>query len=129
MTLYTPAVRDLSAATNADLLELCSLQFVDGSVIDLTGGSLAMQVRDKPAGTVYLDLSSGSTTANGSGVIITDAAAGTFTIDVKKADFAALSFGADTAIAGVYDLVFTNSSGSAIVLVRGRFTITVGVTA
>lgn len=128
MTEYAPAVRDLSAATNADFNEYCSLQTDAGSPIDLTGAVLAMQVRSEPGGTIYLDLDSTGLTANGSGLVVgNDSTQGGFTIVIKKADLAGIAFGDLSALAASYDVTLTQSETS--VLAKGTFFISKGVTA
>lgn len=122
-----PAVQDFAAATNADLSVPCLIQDQNRDAVDLTSATLAMDIKETIDGAAILSLSSGSTTGNGSSLNITSASEGAFTIDVKKADFAALSFGTASAIAGFYDITRT-LSGETIRLVKGQITISKGVT-
>jgi|TARA_B110000285_G_C14787659_1_gene451512 hypothetical protein len=84
---------------------------VDNVVVDLTGYTAAMQVRDTPQATeTILDLATGSGITLG-GVL------GTIAVEVPATDMAA-------AVAGnyQYDLEL-DSSGQVTRLIRGRFTV------
>lgn len=122
-----PAVQDLLASTNADVSVACLIQDQNRVGVDLTSATLAMDVKETIDGAAILSLSSASVTANGSSLSVTSAAEGAFTIEIKKADLAGLSFGDRAAIAGFYDITRT-LSGETIRLVKGQIKISKGVT-
>jgi hypothetical protein len=79
-----------------------------GLLVDLTGWSAHLQIRDGWTGPVILDLSSTS------GGIILGGAAGTITVAITNVQTAALNFGT----AG-WDLKMTNPSGQITRLLQG----------
>jgi hypothetical protein len=123
-----PAVRDLSAVSNADFEEGCLLEDQNRAAIDLTGSSLRMQVRANADNTLLIDLLSTGLTSNGSGLVITSATEGAFNLIIKKEDIASLAFGSGTSIGAAYDLLMTNPAGSTIRLAKGNFFISKGIT-
>lgn len=122
-----PAVQDFAAATNADFFQQCLVQDQNRDAIDLTGATLTMTLKEDLSGAAILTLTSGVVTANGSGIIITSATEGAFSLTIDKDDFAALSFGNRAAISAFYDIVFTKTGADTVRLARGQFSISKGV--
>lgn len=122
-----PAVKDFTAATNADFFQQCVVQDQNRDAIDLTGAALTMTLKETLDGAGILTLTSASTSANGSGISVTSATEGAFDVSIDKDDFAALSFGTKAAIGAFYDIVFTKSGADTIRLARGQFSISKGV--
>lgn len=88
-----------------------------GAPIDLTGYAGRMQVRDRPGGTVLLDLSTGN------GGMTLGGAAGTIDLLASAAATAALTPGDY-----VYDLRLTSGSGVATYALAGSFEVIASVT-
>ena len=84
---------------------------------DITGYSFALQVRDKPGGTLLLSL------ATGSGITIVNGPAGQFRMVAAAATTAALTF-----FKAPYDLKATAPSGTVSYPLEGYFITDVPVT-
>lgn len=122
-----PAVQDFKTATNVDFSVACLVQDQNRAAIDLTGATLTMTLKEDLGGSAILTLTSGSVTAAGSGVVVTEASEGAFNLVIKKEDAAALSFGNKAAIGAFYDLIYTKPGADTIRLAKGNFSISKGV--
>ncbi len=109
---------DIVCEQGATLLRLFTVKNDDGSVYPLAGCTAKMQARRNHGDReVLLEAS----TSNGRLTIV----AGPGTIRLLVADEVTATI---PAISGVYDLVVTDPSGTAVRLLEGRFVVKAGVT-
>lgn len=108
-----PGLANFSAQTNQDF-DYTLTWSVDGTPVDLSGGSAIMQLRDEPASAAVLTITSSSGITLGG-------TAGTIRVQITDAQLGALE-------AGVYDYDLLFSSGSVETpLIRGSFTVNQGI--
>lgn len=108
-----PGLANFSAQTNQDF-DYTLTWTVDGSAVNLSGGSAIMQLRDDPSSSASLTIS----TTSG---ITLGGTAGTIRLQITDAQLGALT-------PGVYDYDLLVSQGTAETpLLRGSFTVNQGV--
>jgi hypothetical protein len=90
----------------------------DGTAVDLTGYTVAMQVRDRPGGTVWASSTGASPSLT---ITVATPANGTMVIYGTVSQ--------TSPAVGVWDLQVTSSGGEVSTLVAGSFTVVAEVTA
>lgn len=118
--MITPAHEDIIIYQGATYFRRYTWKTGDPATpVDLTGATLRMQVRE----TKHSDIPLLSLSTGGSGITVTDAANGKFTVRAEAAQTDALSF-----TTGVYDLEIKLADGTVTRLVEGSATLSRQVT-
>jgi hypothetical protein len=122
------ATLNICVLTNEDFVRQFQVRS-RSEVIDLTGWTIEMQIRDGFEGSALVSVDSASTTGNGSTIDLLDAETGFFEVRIKQADLAALTIPANTRRKVFrYDIRFTDTVPISAVFVEGEFVRQRGVT-
>lgn len=120
---------DLVISQGADNTYAYRYSTSDGTTttpVDLTGWQARAQVRPRPGGTVWLDLTSQAPTAAGSSITL--GADGFITVHIHHAETEAAEWNTPARAKGVWDLELIAPSGEVIRLVMGAVELSADVT-
>jgi hypothetical protein len=122
------ATLNLCVLTNEDFVRQFQVRS-RSEVIDLTGWTIEMQIRDGFEGSALVSVDSASTTGNGSTIDVLDAEAGILEVRIKQADMVGLAIppGQRRKVFR-YDIRFTDTVPISAVFVEGEFVRQRGVT-
>jgi hypothetical protein len=130
--VITPADVTVIGYRNGDYRDQFGPVALDAVVVDLTGCTLTMQIRDTPASpTSYADLDSVAPNVSGSVITITDGPGGVFEVYIAMADFDDVPEGVDASgpVALAYDIrIQKPAAGDIYPYIKGTFTLNHGVT-
>lgn len=131
----------MTACNSCDVasLDLCTLDNEDfirsfevksqNEAIDLTGWVIEMQVKETFSGAALVSIDSLGATADGSQIVVINAEAGIFEIQLREPDLDPLEPpGDDIRKVFRYDIRFTDPDSFMSVLIRGKFIVERGVT-
>jgi len=122
------ATLNICVLTNEDFVRQFQVRS-RSEVIDLTGWTIEMQIRDGFEGSALVSVDSASTTGNGSTIDVLDAEAGILEVRIKQADMVGLAIppGQRRKVFR-YDIRFTDTVPISAVFVEGEFVRQRGVT-